>query len=336
MKNYKWVIVWVVAIMPACLFSQISPVSSTNVSYFDLLNFSAFCKEDILYKIDNAIVEGKIEVYESLTFDKPLNVNSYYERRKLMVHRLIPNPYNPDDIYDLIDTVILDWSMAQDFVIPDKKAIGLIFANDTKMYVKQNQVKRLLGKRSTAVFDFFNHSGLTMISDSELAVFWSNYVKQLGKQLYLYGFGGEVKAYRNDSLQSTYTIEEIKDRVLISDWQQIQNPNNPGDIYDLIDTVIVTEFNPDSINTIRLLFEWQTEGFETEAKFIAIAPLFKPFVAGIQLSRTPIFWVADEEYLKKLNKVEKAFWPHFYSYMLQNRSAGGEYDVFDENNLPTE
>lgn len=336
MKNYKCVIVWVVAIMPACLFSQISPVSSTNVSYFDLVNFSAFCKEDILYKIDNAIVEGKIEVYESLTFDKPLNVNSYYERRKLMVHRLIPNPYNPDDIYDLIDTVTLDRAMAQDFVIPDENSIGLIFANDTKMYVKQNQVKRLLDKRSMAVFDFFSHCGLTKISDSELVAFWRKYVVQLGTQLYQWGISGKVKAYREDSIKQTFTIEEIRDRVSIHENFQIQNPNNPGDIYDLIDTVIVREFNPDSINTIRLLFEWETEGFETDAKFIAIAPLFKPFVAGIQLPPTPIFWVADEEYLKRLSKAEKTFWPYFYSYMLQNRSAGGEYDVYDENNPPAE
>ncbi len=336
MKNCKWFVVWFLCSMPAYSFAQISPVSSTSFDYFDLLNFSAFCKEDILTKIDNAICEGKIEVYESLALDKPLTVNSYYERRIIMRNLQLPNPSNPDDIYDIIDTVILDWSMAQDFVIHDKNAIGLLFANDTKMYVKQNQVKHLLGKRSIAVFDFFNQSGLTMISDSRLAAFWQKYMVQLGTQLYQRGINGEVKAYRNDSIKTTFTIAEIRDRVLIHDRKQIHNPSNPTDIYDLIDTVVIREFNPDSINAIRLLFEWETEGFETDAKFIAIAPLFKPFVAGIQLFPTPIFWVADEDYVKRLTPAEKAFWPYFYSFMLQNRSAGGEYDVFDENDLPAE
>lgn len=319
----------------AALSGQIHNKSWIRFDYIDALNFTSHCKSDIVGRIESNILNGELTAYKEKELKNPLTVDEYYNL--VAVRESFGTVIsNPDDPYTIIDTVIMYIAGARYFSLASKNSVEVICGSGAKVYVGSEPFRKLLDNRLTAVTDYMESKGVNTFSDSVLSSFWKREIKQLGKQLYLQGVNGKVKAYRNASIKAVFTVEEIKDRVRISDWQQIQNPNNPGDIYDLIDTVIVTEFNPDSINTIRLLFEWQTEGFETEAKFIAIAPLFKPFAAGIQLPPTPIFWVADEEYLKKLNKIETAFWPYFYSFMLQNRSAGGEYDVFDENNLPAE
>lgn len=148
------------------------------------------------------------------------------------------------------------------------------------------------------------------------------------------GIEGKIKCYWNDSLRGIITVKEIKDRTSIRVNIQHQNPDNPEDPYDLIDTVITQDFNPDSINTIRVYFEWENKGLESRLKIYSIAPMFNPVIAGIELPLTTIFLIKASDYLKTLDKNEKAFWSYFYTFMLKNRSSGGVFEWYTEDNLP--
>lgn len=335
MKTVKLFFVTILFSFSISLCAQIHHVSSVNFTYIDLLNYSSFCRKDITDRVAKNIAEGKLIVYQDTNFKKPVRVEEYHKLIESKKDVQVPNPQNPDDIYDLIDTVIF-FEQGPEAVVLNGETIEIICGSGAKMYVETKKLSQLLDSRLLAMLNFFKLKGLKTINDYSFAVFFKTLVSQLGADLYDCGIKGEVKPYRNDSLASFFTTNEIKERVICSETIQIQNPNNPGDIYDLIDTVIVREFNPDSINMIRLFFEWETDGFETEAEFFAIAPSFRPVFRGFELPPTPIFTIKASDYLKRLKGQEKAFWPHFYSYMLQNRSAGGEYDVFDENNLLTE
>jgi hypothetical protein len=336
MKTYKLFVAALLFIVCAHAGAQIHNVSSTHFTYIDLVNYSKWCRYDITQRIENGYANGKLKFYSEPTLSTPISNAEYNKLIEIRDDRQMPNPDNPDDIYDLIDTVIIYPARVRELFLTDKNTIEVIYDNNASMYCSAKQLKKLLDKRLLSMLDYFSQNGLQKIEDGAVVGFYKKQVSQLGAMLYNWGMSGEVKPYRNDSLNSTFIAEEIKDRVTQRINKQAPNPDNPDDIYDLIDSVISIPFVSDSINKIRLMFKWETEGFETEAEFFAIAPSFNPIIAGLEFPPTPIFIIKGNDYLKRINKQEKEFYTYFYSYMLQNRSANSEYDYFDETNPPTE
>lgn len=306
MNAVKLFFVTIIFCFSISLCAQIHHVSSVNFTYIDLLNYSSFFCKDITDRVAKNITEGKLIVYHDTNFKKPVQIEEYHTLIETKKNVQVPNPQNPDDIYDLIDTVIFFEQGPEDFVL-DGETVEIISGSGAKMYVETKKLSQLLDSRVLAMLNFFKLKGLKTINYYNLSAFFKKLVSQLGADLYDWGIKGEVKPYRNDSLTSFFTINEIKERVISSETIQIQNPENPGDIYDLIDTVVVREFNPDSIKIIRLFFEWETDGFETEAEFFAIAPSFRPVFRGFELPPTPIFTIKASNYLKRLKEQEKEF-----------------------------
>lgn len=336
MKTYKLLLFALLFSVWANAGAQIHNVSSVNFTYIDLLNYASFCREDIAHRIEKTIDDGKLTVCHDAELKKPVTYNEYYKLIEDKYQVQIPNPNNPDDIYDLIDTFIISYKGPKNFTLNDDGGIEILCGSGAKLYMNNKKLKKLLDKRLLALLDYFELKGLKTISDTSFVTFFKQEVKQLGFALYNYGVNGEVPPYRNDSLASTFTIDEIKERLIERETKQIPNPYNPDDIYDLIDTVIIIPFIPENINKVRLYFKWETDGFENSAEFFAIAPSFNPVVSGLMLGPTPIFNIKAADYLKRISKQEKAFYTYFYSYMLQNRSANSEYDLYDDMHLPAE
>jgi gliding motility associated protien GldN len=128
-----------------------------------------------------------------------------------------------------------------------------------------------------------------------LALTWPR--NHMGKIIFSKVLDGTLTAYQNDSLSSQYTSEEVNERGAIVENKQVPNPLNPDDIYDLIDTTIVTEFDPEKIIKWRVMEDWIFDRKHSTmiVRIIAIAPLFKPVVAGLELPETPLFWVRWDE-----------------------------------------
>jgi gliding motility associated protien GldN len=113
------------------------------------------------------------------------------------------------------------------------------------------------------------------------------------------GSEGSVTPYTSDSLTlgSFYTEDEVKERGSSEYVTQVQNPNNPDDQYDFIDTTIRIDFMPNQIKKYRIMEDWVFDYSYSDFRPIiqAIAPLFNLTVSGAELGEIPLFWVRMEE-----------------------------------------
>ena len=114
-----------------------------------------------------------------------------------------------------------------------------------------------------------------------------------GNMMYKAVLDGVLTPYRNDSLVSIFTPEEVLDLGVIRENQQVINPANPDDPYDLIDTVIITPFDPMKIEKFMIMEDWIFDKKHSVffARIIAIAPMYQPIFGGVSLPEQPMLWV---------------------------------------------
>lgn len=336
MKAFKLFSVFYLFVLTNSLFAQYTAHSRTGFNYIDLLNYTSFCKNELAFNIKKEVDKGKIKLYKDIALENEMNYNEFFKLITVKDYVQIPNPANPDDIYDLIDTVIYDEVYPSDFIFHNNKVVEFSNAYGAKVFLKYKQVKKVLDDRQLSLIKFYKKHGLELIADKTLLPFCKKQVSQVGKRLYQLGTEGKIKCHNNDSLSSIITSKEIIDWTSIRVNKQVQNPENPEDPYDLIDTVITYDYNPDSINTIRVYFEWENEKLESQLKMYSIAPLYKPFVGGIELPLTPVFHVKASTYKDLIDKGEERFWGHFYTFLLKNKASSNYFNYFDENDLPEE
>jgi gliding motility associated protien GldN len=95
---------------------------------------------------------------------------------------------------------------------------------------------------------------------------------------------GKLIPYINDSLTSTYTLEDMLKFTVDTSYVTNPDPNNPEN--EITDTVI-NEFKPfDRIKRFRIVEDWI---FDRKlgsyfVRIIAIAPQFKPIIGGVELN----------------------------------------------------
>lgn len=115
----------------------------------------------------------------------------------------------------------------------------------------------------------------------------------LGNIIYKAVNDGVLTPYRSDSLISIFTPEEVLDLGIYRENQQIINPNNPDDPYDLLDTVISTPFDPLKIEKFYIMEDWIFDKKHSLffARIIAIAPAYQPIAGGVPLPEQALFWI---------------------------------------------
>jgi gliding motility associated protien GldN len=106
---------------------------------------------------------------------------------------------------------------------------------------------------------------------------------------------GKLKAYYSDSLNRTYTIEDVKK--LGGSCQTVQIQTDPNDPYSTIDSTVCTPFDYTMIKRFKILEEWIFDKQRSMffPRIIAIAPMFTPMANGITLSEQPMFYLSYEE-----------------------------------------
>ncbi|MDX5320221.1 MAG: gliding motility protein GldN [Bacteroidota bacterium] len=127
-----------------------------------------------------------------------------------------------------------------------------------------------------------------------------------GNMIYKAVNDGILTPYRSDSIVSIYTPEEVLDLGVYRENQQIINPENPDDPYDLIDTVITTPFDPLKIEKFYIMEDWIFDKKHSLffARIIAIAPAYRPIAGGIELPEQPLFWIYYPELRNVMNNWE--------------------------------
>lgn len=336
MRNIKILVFGVVLIGLGSQSLLAQHTSHVRFSFIDVLNFTVLSKSDIAIKIDKDIYNGKLTVYSDKKLSNKMSIKQYHKLLEVSEDIKIPNPKNPNDINDLLDSIVFYYPRIFDFKLIGKEVLEFENTKGENFYISYKHLKNHIDKRLQSVLNYCMEKKFTIImKDENLLGFCKQQVSQVGKTLYDYGLDSMNSSYRDDSLKYVYSVNEILDRITLKENRAIPNPDNPNDINDLIDTVIKYPFNFNSTKFIQLYFSFETKEATTNAKVIAIAPMFRGIAAGLELPILTAFIVRETDFNKILTKNERVFWQHFYSFMLQNRSSGGYYNSYDENYLPS-
>lgn len=154
------------------------------------------------------------------------------------------------------------------------------------------------------------------------------------------GAEGGIRAFRNDSLSSFYTPDELKERggsefvTTIADWRY------PDDPYAFKDTTMLIQFKPEDIKKYRIMEDWVFDHTYSDfrANIIAIAPLFEQSSSGIALGEVPLFWVkmaelreilVNQELFNPYNDAARMSFDDFFEMRMFNSYIVKESNVWD-------
>jgi gliding motility associated protien GldN len=104
-----------------------------------------------------------------------------------------------------------------------------------------------------------------------------------------------LTAYRNDSLTSFYTPEEVLERGGAEITTQIPDPYDPS---MLVDTIVYEPFDHEKILKYRIMEDWFFDHKHSTfyPRIIAIAPVFKKLLSnGSEAPEAALFWFKYED-----------------------------------------
>lgn len=152
---------------------------------------------------------------------------------------------------------------------------------------------------------------------------------------------GVVTAYRNDSLTSIKTPEDIDKEISIESTVMVPNPDNPDDPYDLVPQTVSEKYEPSKITKYRIMEDWifDYNYSDFRARIIAIAPLWRPITeSGIELGETALFWLkmddlrpllANEEVFNTKNDAARISFDHWFQMRQFNSYIVKESNMYD-------
>jgi gliding motility associated protien GldN len=148
----------------------------------------------------------------------------------------------------------------------------------------------------------------------------------LNKILYEAVRTGQLKPYRSDSLRSVFDIEEFMK--LCSTVEYIETPIDPNDpTITRLDT-ITTEFDAEqNIKQLVLMEDWYFDKKRSTqiVRIIAIAPLYRNKVAGIDLGLQPLCWLKFDDRFNKEKDCRDVLVSQ-YMFNAQNSHSKFSYD----------
>ncbi|MFC2114289.1 gliding motility protein GldN [Bacteroidota bacterium] len=115
------------------------------------------------------------------------------------------------------------------------------------------------------------------------------------------GYGSApITAYKNDSLITFYTAEEVLSRG--GEEEVLQFAPDPDYPDYVIDSTVINPFRPSNINKYKLMEEWIFDKQRSMffVRIIAIAPQFNLIFAGQDLGEQDLFWVKWDDFKKIL------------------------------------
>lgn len=218
----------------------------------------------------------------------------------------IINPANPDDPYDLIDTLIsypiTEWTS---FKLLDQVVMAKI--NETRTaYLKISDFKKIVGHEAFLYWQLWQKKAfdqdISFNKAHQIGIAWA---ESLMEKLYLITQqSNKLTKYLSDSLTTRITDTlALKEIIAIRENVSIINPINPNDPYDLIDSTIILIRGSTEMTGILLSLDYELEGHEMEYDITAMALSFSPVIGGIRLE-IPVAWawMKYEPCLAQLNK----------------------------------
>lgn len=117
---------------------------------------------------------------------------------------------------------------------------------------------------------------------------------------------GKVKAYKNDSLITEWTTEELETYLSPTFEVMVPNPDNPDDPYDLVGREVKYTFTPESdFKGISISYQKEVENCEISFEARAVSPLVNAgWETGLDIGPYPVGWVKVKDLKRVFNKQE--------------------------------
>jgi hypothetical protein len=232
----------------------------------------------------------------------------------------IPNPANPDDPYDMIDTTICEpfdpgvdhsWilypgSTFKSNTWKEIKSVGVFYDNSPSgspllyFYRRSDLDSRLMPEEKRllqAYLDYTNPAGHKMdsviISDTLLKTFITNWYDSVSSFIYHKVEKGSMVIWQNDSLTQRLPLDNLERFECYT--VQTPNPFNPDDPYDMIDTTVCKAFLPSELKGFAASYDWVVKDIGPVPQLKGIGLLHQPRIAEIELPNTSMFWLKAED-----------------------------------------
>lgn len=163
---------------------------------------------------------------------------------------------------------------------------------------------------------------------------WSNYLQKridgIQQKIYQLAKDSKIKAYKNDSLSSFYSRNDLLER---AQEQKIvfrpSNYNNPEIGYD---SLIVVPFNPKVLKGFCFTSEQITSPFETNdlSKLKSIGILYQPVIGGLVCSKQPLALFDPNEIQGFLKPNEFEFLKLYYYFCKHGDGQLKNYENYEQ------
>ena len=201
-------------------------------------------------------------------------------------------------------------------------------------YTGESQVK--FSKRVHRVID-------SRMKQNKVLAWPRNPLNQILWQAVTDGFPdlGKAKAYTSDSLSSTLTKAQLKEKTTRKYKTWIPNPLNPNDPNDLVQVPVEDPLDVSTLVKFRIMEDWifDAKYSDLRPRIIAIAPIYQRISeSGVDLGEHPLFWVkmdelrpilAQQEIFNRRNDAARMSYDHWFSKRLFASHIVKESNVYD-------
>jgi GH24 family phage-related lysozyme (muramidase) len=301
--------------------------STTDFTAADIANYYNTITYTLLERLYNKVADSSLIAYKNNGLDTQLPANDFIYMGAKWDTIQVPNSQSPDDIYDLIDTVLLN-PIEPDKIVAysinaGKNLFSLEITAGHTAYFKWDDIKKTLTAEQLAVLQMLSKEETTTIQHHQYDTLAHKQFNALAQQWYK--MGTPATAYINHTLAKTYTEKELADRGQLIEYVKMPNPKNPGDETDLIMGQKITPFNPVTINTLRVFHKWVTTPTSASIALHAYAPVYTPMAGNMALQKAPLFILKADEITQKMNKDEAAFYYNLGLALLRNKGTVETY-----------
>lgn len=163
---------------------------------------------------------------------------------------------------------------------------------------------------------------------------WETYLLKridgIQQQLYKLALELKIKAYKNDSLTSFYTLKDLKLRGSIEFIEFF--PLDAKDPYLAKDTVFKLPFNPKDLKGLCFVSQYLSSPFETEEKsnLKAIGILFQPTFSGMLFNKMPFALFNPTDVQNVLHAQDFEFLKLYYYFCKHGEGKQKHYENYNQ------
>lgn len=283
-------------------FAQESSIFRVSVQGIDMQQAGAFYYAQFIKNLDGLILANKVHVFKDEALKERIELETYKKETFLPRMWQIINPMNPDDPYDLIDTVIhanqamvtaefLTWK-GQSIEVKTKNTAGPV-----TYYLAVKEVEKADKRRGQILLRTFSEK-YGAVNGASLSQNGDAFLRSLCQQLYT----PPSQYYSTPSLTKKMEPGELK--------KQHTYPRENGKTQ----TYSYFPANAQEITGFVMAYKSETEEDEIELEYISIAPTYK-----LETQINSWYWMSAETAEKQFKENEWICLQVVQSYALRKK-----------------